>query len=110
MGLLDQFPRCADLSAINIPDDSTIDDLPIELRVCYHIQPWNNTFVPESVENWADVIGWVCFRHGPQGEFQDKEISVQTAIAEAQRLLNFLQREVLLININVKKTAEGGGI
>jgi hypothetical protein len=90
MGLR-KFPR-QDAGLKDTPSDEDIDICDPKIRACFHIQPWNKTFHPLTIEEWAKQLGWIVFRNkGTQEE------AVQIAIEEAKRLEVLIKREVFLI-------------
>ena len=61
--------------------EAEIADLPLEMRCCYFLYPWNMGMTGASVEEWADQIGFM--RHD----------SVIDAISEAEDLILFVRAE-----------------
>jgi hypothetical protein len=41
--------------------EEEIKKLPLELKVCYMICPWNKSFNPKNIEEWAYYLGWHAF-------------------------------------------------
>lgn len=38
-----------------------VDNLPLEMLCCFHILSWNKCSSPQTVEEWAEDIGWIAF-------------------------------------------------
>jgi len=97
-------PSRTAIESENILSDEEVDLLPLDLRCCWHIQPWSTDFNPTSIEHWADVLGWVIFiKPNVEDISQVKMECTISAAQEAQRLKDFLTREFLLVAENLGK-------
>lgn len=63
--------------------------LPLELRCCFYLMPWNNAAEFRTVKEWADELGWYAFRAEDAGD------ASQRAQQEANRLIAFVSGQVL---------------
>lgn len=76
-----------------MPDD--IRKLPLELQVCYFLQPWSGV-APSSIQDWAEKYGWVHafadVKHTDAAD--DRQAAVERAVYNALRVVAFV-REVV---------------
>jgi hypothetical protein len=91
--------------------DEEVDKFPLEIRCCFHLQPWNRKYMPKSIDDWAEIIGFILFLTSP-GSRETIPIpkAVEIAASEARRLHGFLVREYLLLAQklgNMEETNEG---
>ena len=101
--MIRKLPRST-LVADNLPLDGEIDNLPLDIRCCYFIQPWNTSFSPTSIKEWAETLGWVIFlKIDTENMLKPllREKATEKAVSEAYRLKDFITREFLLIAENL---------
>lgn len=96
-------PLRTQIEADNIMSDEEVDKLPLDLRCCWHIQPWRNDYTPASIADWAAKVGWVVFRYDQEINRFNSGDAVTLAVSEAYRLKDFLTRELLVIAENLGK-------
>jgi hypothetical protein len=77
------------------PDE--IRQLPLELKACFMIQPWDKKFAPRSIEEWANGLGWLAFR---EKNFLTSERCItdwrQDAINVARKYFEFINEHVVI--------------
>lgn len=63
-----------------------IKALPLDLRVCYFLHPWNVRAEIKSVKDWVDIF--FCW-HATHGDYSDEQLKgiLQN---DLERLLNFI--------------------
>lgn len=61
-------------------------------RCCYHIAPWNNSFIYVSIEDWARQIGWQGFMK----ELSTVDDAKQDAIDAVSKLIALIDELVYL--------------
>lgn len=97
-------PPRTQIEANNIISDEEVDKLSLDLRCCWHIQPWRDDYMPKSIADWASRVGWLLFRYNKEnGQFPSTNEAVEQAVSEVYRLKDFLTRELIVIAENLGK-------
>jgi len=67
-----------------------VEKFPLEMRCCFHLQGWNKLIHPQSIDEWAELIGWLnynvdaCFY----------KCAVRKAKETARKLGEFVKRTI----------------
>lgn len=73
--------------------EEEIKKLPLELKVCYMICPWNKGFNPKNIEEWANYLGWYAFCR--EDDETDEDVC-RRARKFAYEKLNFIRDYILI--------------
>lgn len=65
------------------------EHLLLELKCCFHLQPWNTVFIFASIQEWAQEIGWIAFYN--DHSCMTVKDAVMLAEKEAIRLYEFVR-------------------
>jgi len=72
-----------------------VNDLSLEMKVCYFLQPWNSTETPRTVEEWAKEVGFSKYKE----ESVHSDLSaIETAIKDATYYIEFVKKHISLDN------------
>lgn len=73
-----------------------IKKLPLDLKVCYMIQPWEKDIVPGDINEWAKLIGWKHFVPSNYSVSEETYADwIENAKKEAQRMLAFVSQFII---------------
>jgi hypothetical protein len=91
-------PHRNSLDTTDVLTDEEVDGLPLNLRCCFHIQPWSRKYEPKSVADWSWAVGWVLFRYNEVGDIITQLEAAQRAAKEVDRLWDFVLREYMVFS------------
>jgi len=83
--------------------DEEIKNLPLDLKICFMLCPWNTRAEITSMETWALEVGWL--KDDDCEETYDDEAyieMVEYALKEAENTLEYVKRFILLRDYNGK--------
>lgn len=79
--------------------DEQVKAMPVWKRVCFELMPWNSNFDPESIEEWAEHLGYMSQHTGTWAGQNERILDAVNAannwIAVVQGLIdNYTQNDV----------------
>lgn len=73
-----------------------ISDLSLEMKVCYFLQPWNDNNIPNTVEEWAEEVGFCKYKE--QENLGSINNAIEKAISDATYYIEFIKKHVAVNN------------
>ncbi|MGF9890764.1 hypothetical protein ABEX78_19120 [Priestia megaterium] len=67
-------------------------DLSLEMKVCYFLQPWNDNSIPNTVEEWAEEVGFCKYKE--QETSDSINSAIEKAINDATYYIEFIKKHV----------------
>ena len=87
--LHDSCPEGEDPAEYEDYTEEEVNNFSLEMRCCYYLCAYNKRIHPQTIEEWAKLIGWIQF--DMDGCFY--KCAVRCAIESAERLIEFVKKE-----------------
>ena len=72
-----------------------VEALPLEMRCCWFVCPWNVSMIGTTVQEWAEQVGYMAYPNNSSSIMNIGDVNAVTwANDEAERLITFVKQMV----------------
>ena len=72
--------------------EEEINELSLEMKVCYMLQGWNNVIHPNTPKEWAEQVGFYNFKQ--QGVSNSDPVAIEKALHYAEYHVDYIKKYI----------------